>query len=152
MATPLSRRPEPGDEPAQAVLADAAAAEYPLPATRQGLAAQGAATLGLLTGLWVAVSPVFITLQHGGANATFANFIAGLAVAAVAVVALASRRGFGAMQFASLVLGAWVLISSFILDAKFPIATPMFWSNTWSGAIVALLALAGLTAVGRATR
>ena len=152
MATPLSRRPEPGDEPAQAVLADTAAAEYPLPATRQGLAAQGAATLGLLTGLWVAVSPVFITLQHGGANATFANFIAGLAVAAAGTVALASQRGFGAMQFASLVLGVWVLISSFILDAKFPIATPMFWSNTWSGVILALLALAGLAAVRRATR
>ena len=152
MATPFSRRPEPGDEPAQAVLVGPAEAEYQLPTTRQGLAAQGAATLGLLTGLWVAVSPLFIMLQHGGANATFANLIAGLAVAAVAVVALASRRGFGAMQFASLVLGVWVLISSFILDAKFPIATPMFWSNTWSGAIVALLALAGLAAVRRATR
>ena len=152
MATPLSRHPEPSDEPARAVIASPAAAEYQLPATKQGLAAQAAATLGLLTGLWVAVSPLFITLQHGGANATFANLIAGLAVAAVAVVALASQRGFGAMQFASLVLGVWVLISSFILDAKFPIATPMFWSNTWSGVIAALAGLAGLAAVSRATR
>ena len=152
MATPLSRRPEPDDEPAQPVLVGPVSAEYPLPATRQGLAAQGAATLGLLTGLWVAVSPLFIMLQHGGANATFANLIAGLAVAAVAVVALASRRGFGAMQFASLVLGIWVLISSFILDAKFPIATPMFWSNTWSGAVLMILALAGLATLRRAAR
>jgi hypothetical protein len=152
MATPLSRRIEPGDEPSQAVLAGPAATEYQLPTTRLGIAAQGAATLGLLTGLWVAVSPLFILLQHGGANATFANLIAGLAVAAAGAVALASRRGFGAMQFASLVLGVWVLISTFILDAKFPIATPMFWSNTWSGVILALLALAGLAAVGRATR
>jgi hypothetical protein len=50
------------------------------------------------------------------------------------------------------VLGVWVLISSFILDAKFPIAAPMFWSNTFSGAVLALLALAGLAAVGRVTR
>ena len=152
MATPLSRRPEPDDGSPQAVPTGPAAAEYLLPATRRDIAAQAAATFGLLTGLWVAVSPLFIMLQHGGNNATFANLIAGLAVAAVAVVALASRHGFGAMQFASLVLGGWVLISSFILDAKFPIAAPMFWSNTFSGAVLALLALAGLAAVGRVTR
>jgi hypothetical protein len=35
-------------------------------------------------------------LQHGGANATFANLIAGLALAAAGAVALASQRGFGA--------------------------------------------------------
>ena len=152
MATPLSRRPEPDDEPAQPVLVGPVSAEYPLPATRQGLAAQGAATLGLLTGLWVAVSPLFIMLQHGGNNATFANLIAGLVTAAVGAVALVSRRGFGALQFGSLVLGVWVIISSFILDAKFPIAAPMFWSNTFSGAVLVLLALAGLAAVGRVTR
>jgi hypothetical protein len=28
----------------------------------------------------------------------------------------------------------------------------MFWSNTFSGAVLALLALAGLAAVGRVTR
>jgi len=39
-----------------------------------------------------------------------------------------------------------VLISSFILDAKFAIATPMYWSNTFSGAVLVVLALAGLAA------
>ena len=152
MATPLSRRPEPDDGSPQAVPAGPAAAEYVLPATRRDIAAQAAATFGLLTGLWVAVSPLFIMLQHGGNNATFANLIAGLVTAAVGAVALVSRRGFGALQFGSLVLGVWVIISSFILDAKFPIAAPMFWSNTFSGAVLVLLALAGLAAVGRVTR
>jgi hypothetical protein len=152
MATPLSRRPEPDDGSPQAVPAGSAAAEYPLPAIRSGIAAQAAATFGLLTGLWVAVSPLFIMLQHGGNNATFADLIAGLVTAAVGAVALVSQRGFGSLQFASLVLGVWVLISSFILDAKFTIATPMFWSNTFSGVVLVLLALAGLATVRQATR
>ena len=73
MATPLSRRPEPGDESSQAVPVRSAAGEFLLPATRLGVAAQAVATLGILTGLWVALSPLFITLQHGGSNANIAN-------------------------------------------------------------------------------
>ena len=152
MATPISRRPEPGDEPSPAVAVGSAADEYLLPATRRGMAAQTAATLGILTWRWVAVSPFFIMLQHGGSNANIADLIAGLAVAAFGGLALASRRGYGALQFGSLVLGVWVLISSFILDAKFTIATPMFWSNTFAGAVLVLLGLAGLATAGRAAR
>ena len=152
MATPLSRRPEPDDGSPQAVPTGPAAAEYLLPATRRDIAAQAAATFGLLTGLWVAVSPLFVLLQHGGNNATFANLIAGLVTAAVGAVALVSRRGFGALQFGSLVLGVWVLISSFILDAKFSIAAPMYWSNTWSGVVLVILALAGLATLRPAVR
>ena len=47
-----------------------AATEYPLPSTTRGVAAQMTATLSLLTGLWVALSPVFLTLQHGGPTPT----------------------------------------------------------------------------------
>jgi hypothetical protein len=152
MATPLSRRPQPGDESPQAVLAGPAAGEYLLPATVRGVAAQGAASLGILTGLWVALSPFFLVLQHGGGNANIADLIAGLAVAGSGVVAVASRDGFGSLQFGSLVLGVWVILSSFILDAKFTIATPMFWSNTLAGAVLVILAAAGLGTLRRATR
>ena len=152
MATPISRRPEPGDEPSQAVSVGSAAGEYLLPATRRGVAAQAAVTLGILTGLWVALSPLFITLQNGGSNANVADLIAGLAVAAFGAVALASRRGFGGLEFGSLVLGVWVIISSFILDAKFSVAAPMYWSNTWSGVVLVILALGGLATLRRAAR
>jgi len=152
MATPLSRRPEPGDESPQAVPAGSAAGEYLLPAPLRGVAVQGAASLGILTGLWVALSPFFLVLQHGGGNANIANLIAGLAVAGSGVVAVASRHGFGSLQFGSLVLGVWVIISSFILDAKFTIATPMFWSNTIAGAVLVILAAASLATLRRATR
>ena len=148
MATPLSRRPEGGDEFVEAVAVGPVAGQYALPA---GQAAQAAGALGILTGLWVALSPFFLVLQHGGSNATIADLIAGLAVAGAGVVAVASARGFGSLQFGSLLLGVWVIISSFILDAKFTIATPMFWSNTFAGAVLVVLAAAGLAAARRAT-
>ena len=152
MASPLTRRPESGGRPPMAMSASSAAAEYFLPATGRGITAQAAAALGILTGLWVAISPLFITLQHGGTNAATANLIAGVTVAGVGAFALASPRGFPGLQFASVVLGIWVLISSFILDAKFTIATPMYWSNSFSGAALVVVALAGLATVCRATR
>jgi len=150
MATPLSRRPEPGDEFAEAVEVEVgpSAGHYALPA---GLVAQAAASLGILTGLWVALSPFFLVLQHGGNNATIADLIAGLAVAGFGAVALASQRGFGGLQAGALALGVWVIISSFILDAKFAIATPMFWSNTFAGAVLIILAATGLASERRAT-
>ena len=153
MATPFSRRPQPVDEPPRTVAIVRDEGDYQLPATRRGVAAQAAAALGILTGVWVALSPLFIVLQHGrGLNAAAADVIAGLVAIGFGVFALVSRRGYPGLQFASAVLGVWVLISSFILDAKFSIAAPMFWSNTFSGAVLALLALAGLATVRRATR
>ena len=150
MATPLARHPESGGESHMA--AQAGAAKYLLPTARRDIAAQAAAAVGLLTGLWVAISPLFITLQHGGANANVADVITGLAVAGVGVLALISPRGLAGLQFTSLVLGIWVLISSFILDARVAIAAPMYWSNTFSGAVLVLLALAGLATVRQAAR
>ena len=159
MVTRFSRRPGPGDESSQAVQtvqvvpAGPDEGEYLLPATRRAVAAQAAAALGLLTGLWVAVSPLFLMLQHdGGINAAGADVISGLVVAGIGTFALVSRRGFPGLQFTSLVLGVWVLISSFILDAKFPIAAPMYWSNTWSGLVLMALALCGLATLRPATR
>jgi hypothetical protein len=55
----LARRPETSGGFPQAV---PAAAEYPLPATGRGTAAQAGAALGMLIGPWVALSPCFILL------------------------------------------------------------------------------------------
>ena len=152
MATPLSRLPEPGDGSPQAAVTISAVTEYLLPATMRGVAVQAAAALGVLTGLWVALSPSFLTLQHGGGNAAVANLIAGLAVAAIGAAALAGPRGFAGLLGAAVLLGAWVVISPFILDAKFSIATPMYWSNIFSGGYLVVLAITGLASVRRATR
>src|SRR5260370_5928344 len=152
MATPLSRLPEPGDGPAQAAVSISAVTECLLPATMRGIATQAMAALSVLTGLWIALSPSFLTLQHGGGNAAVANLIAGLAAAAVAAASLAGPRGYAGLQFASVLLGVSVIISPFILDAQFSIATPMYWSHIVSGGSLMLLSLAGLATVRRATR
>src|SRR5262249_45774918 len=70
MNTPLIHRPDGNGASAEAVPAAAGPADgYPLPATWRGIGAQAAAALGMLTGLWVAISPWFITLQYAGGNA-----------------------------------------------------------------------------------
>ena len=96
MNTPLIRRPDSNGASAEAVpavpavpAAAGASDGYLLPATWRGIGAQAAAALGMLTGLWVAISPWFITLQYAGGNATAVNLISGLAVAAVGAFALA---------------------------------------------------------------
>jgi len=71
-------RPEPGDGSPQAAVSISAVTEYLLPATVRGVAVQAAVTVGVLTRLWIALSPAFITLQHGGGgNAAVANLIGG---------------------------------------------------------------------------
>ena len=148
MSTPLIRRPESNGASAQAVPAVASGpADYALPVTVQGLGAQVSVALAMLTGLWVAISPWFITLQYTGSNATTVNLISGLAVAAVGVFALASPRGFAGLQLGSALLGVWLIIAGPVLSQKFPIADPMFWSNSVAGAVLIVLAAAGLGAV-----
>jgi hypothetical protein len=148
MSTPLIRRQESNGASVQAVPALASGpADYALPATVQGLGAQVSAVLAMLTGLWVAISPWFITLQYTGSNATTVNLISGLAVAAVGVFALASPRGFSGLQIGSALLGVWLIVAGPVLSQKNPIADSMFWSNSVAGGILIALAAAGLAAV-----
>jgi hypothetical protein len=148
MSTPLIRRPEPDGAFAQTAQAGAVgSAEYALPATLSGISAQVFGMLGLLTGVWVALSPWFLTLQYTGNNATTVNLVSGLAVVGVGAFALASPRGFPGLQLASLLLGVWLIVAGPILNQKHPIANPMYWSNSWAGAVLIVLAAAGLAAV-----
>jgi hypothetical protein len=142
MSTPLIGRPESHDASVEIVSVD-----YVLPATAGGFGAQMSAVLGLLTGVWVAVSPWFLTLQQGGTNANTVNLISGLAVAGVSAFALANPRGFASLQLGSALLGVWLVIAGPILSEKFTIADPMFWSNSVAGAVLVVLAAAGLAAV-----
>jgi len=142
MSTPLIGRPESHDTSVEIV-----SVEYALPATAGGVGAQVSGVLGLLTGVWVAVSPWFLTLQQGGTNANTVNLISGLAVAGVGAFALANPRGFASLQLGSALLGAWLIIAGPILSAKYTIADPMFWSNSVAGGLLIVLAAAGLAAV-----
>jgi hypothetical protein len=107
--------------------------------------AQLAAMAGLLTGLWVAISPWFLALQAPRAgNATANDLIIGLAVAALGLLTITGARRVESLQGASLLAGVWLIISPFILDAKVSITAAMYWSNIWSGAIITVAALAVL--------
>ena len=140
MSTPLIRRPESNGA---IQTASPRLTEYVLPATGRGMSAQLSAVFGLLIGVWVALSPWFITLQNGGTNANTVNLISGLAVAGVSVSALASPRAFASLQAGGALLGVWLIIAGPILSQKHSIADPMFWSNSWAGgALIALAAIA----------
>lgn len=151
MNTPLTHRPDVNGASAQAVSADPSATGapdgYSLPTTWGGIGAQAAAALGMLAGLWVAISPWCITLQYAGGNATAVNLISGLGVAAVGAFALAGPRGFAGLQAGSALLGVWLIIAGPILNHKHPIADSMYWSNSWAGGVLIALAAASLAAV-----
>jgi hypothetical protein len=124
--------------------------EYVTPPTGRSGFAQMTAVLATLAGLWVAISPWFVTLQAGGGrNATVNDLIVGLAVAALGLFAVSGVRGFLGLETGSLLLGIWLIISPFILDAKYAIQAPMYWSNIWSGGVIAVLALASLAGMRR---
>lgn len=148
MSTPLIRRPESDGASTQPASVGAISpAEYALPATLGGIGAQIAATLGLATGVWVALSPWFITLQYTGNNAMIVNLISGLAVAGVGAFALASPRGYPGLQAANALLGVWLIIAGPILNQKHPIADPMYWSNSFAGGLLVALAVVGFAAI-----
>lgn len=58
----------------------------------------------------------------------------------------------GALGPRGLPIGVWVIISSFIFNAKFSMAAPMYWSSSWPGGLLVVLALGALAAAGRAAR
>jgi len=148
MSTPLIHRPESNGASTPAVTAAAPGlTEYAFPVTSRDIGAQASAVLGLLTGVWVALSPWFLTLQNTGTNANTVNLISGLAVAGVGALALLSPRGFAGLQVGSALLGVWLIIAGPILSQKFSIADPMFWSNSVAGGVLIAVAALGLTAV-----
>jgi hypothetical protein len=125
--------------------------EYQAPATRRGLAAQTIAMLTVLAGVWVAISPWFLVLQAPTAgNAAAADLIVGLAAAALGLFAICGARGFMGLQAANSLLGIWLILTPFILAAKFNIAAPMYWSNIWAGGVITVLSLASLATLRRA--
>src|SRR5260370_14305425 len=68
--------------------------DYLAPASSRSMLAQVTGTVGILAGLWVAISPWFLVLQHGGNNAAASNLILGLAVVALGLFALSRSPGF----------------------------------------------------------
>jgi len=108
--------------------------------------AQVTAVLGVLAGVWIAISPWFLTLGRRG---TAEDLIVGLVVAALGAFGIAGARGFLGLQAGNLLLGIWLIISPFILASTFAVSTPMYWSNGFGGFAVILTALAALAGMRR---
>ena len=125
--------------------------DYLAPTSPRSMLAQVTGTVGILTGLWVAISPWFLVLQHGGNNAAVTNLIVGLAVVALGLFAVSGSRGFSGLEVGTLIAGSWLILSPYILDEKFAIATPMYWSNVLAGALIAVVGLAALGETRRLT-
>lgn len=123
--------------------------DYLAPASPRSVLAQVTGVLGMLTGLWVAISPWFLVLQHGGNNAVVSNLIVGLAVVGLGLFAVSGSRGFLGLEVGSLIAGIWLIISPFILNAHYTITASMFWSNIFAGAVAVVLGLAALGETGR---
>lgn len=140
MATSVSNHMA-GQGTATRVVSDTYQREYTAPPSGRSGMAQIAAVLSVLAGVWVAISPWFLTLARRG---TANDLIVGLAVAALGAFAIAGARGFLGLQVGSLLLGIWLIISPFILAAKFAVSAPMYWSNGFGGFAVILFALAAL--------
>lgn len=119
----------------------AATREYTTPPSGRSVMAQVSAVLGVLAGLWVAISPWFLTLGH---RETANDLIIGLAVAALGAFSIAGLRGFLGLQAGSLLLGVWLIISPFILASAFPVSAPMYWSNGFGGFAIIVFTLAAL--------
>jgi hypothetical protein len=123
--------------------------DYLAPASSRSMLAQVTGSVGILAGLWVAISPWFLTLQNGGNNAEVTNLIVGLAVVGLGLFAVSGSRGFSGLETGTLLAGLWLILSPFILDEKFAIARPMYWSNILAGGLIAVVGLAALAETRR---
>lgn len=123
------------------------APEHPVTAMPRMTAVQVAAALVTVTGLWVAISSWFLTLQTPMAgNARADDLIIGLTAAATGMLAASWLRGLTSLPAVSVLAGIWLIVSPFILDAKFSITASMYWSNIWAGAVIIVASLALLGA------
>jgi hypothetical protein len=67
--------------------------------------------------------------NHTRGNAADGNLIIGPAVAGLCLLTIAGTRSPGSLMTATLPGGARLIISPFILDAKFPVTASVYWSN-----------------------
>ncbi len=73
----------------------------------------------------------------------------GLAVVGLGLFAVSGSRGFSGLETGTLLAGLWLILSPFMLDEKFAIARPMYWSNILAGGLIAVVGLAALAETRR---
>jgi hypothetical protein len=100
----------------------------------ENLPAQWQDTANLILGLWLAISPWFLT--YAGPGAAWNARLAGLAIAALAVWALVDYESW--KEWVNVILAAWLIVSPWFLDSNWG---PAFYNQLGVGILVGVLAL-----------
>jgi hypothetical protein len=112
-------------------------------------AAQATEGLGLLTGLYLAISP-WVVGFHTSPTLTVSNLITGIALAILALgFGSAYERTYG-MGWVAAAIGVWTIISPWAVSGA-PSTADVVVSNIITGAVAVLLGLA-TTAMGAMER
>lgn len=98
--------------------------------------------LSLLGGLWIAISPWVINFAIGSPRLTINDLVIGLAAAFIAMGSMTALRGVTGSGLANIVLGAWIIVTAFVLLAP-PATAGFFISQIVGGAVILVFAAAG---------
>lgn len=98
--------------------------------------------LSLLGGLSVAIAPWVLNFAETSPRLTTTNLIVGLAAAFVAMGSMTALRGVTGSELANVVLGAWVVVTAFVLFPA-PTTAGFMISQIVGGAAIAVFAVAG---------
>lgn len=108
--------------------------------TTQAKAVEG---LALIAGLYVAISPWVVDFHTGNASLTASNLIIGLAAAVLALdLGSAYSRAHG-MSWVLPVLGAWVIVSLWVIQST-SLNLGVMLSNIIAGGCIVLLGIASM--------
>ena len=105
--------------------------------------AAGTALASAAFGIWLIFSPE--ALGYGPDDAAWNPVVCGVLIVVFSIGRVLSPRNYSVLTLITFVIGAWLAISAFILDA--PPAGQ--WNQAGFGAIVALLSLIGLAGAQR---
>ena len=97
--------------------------------------------LVLLAGLWLAISPWVIHFNTTAPDVALSNLILGIAVAVVALGLTLMPPAHGALSWATAAIGAWVVISQWVIQQSSSTAG-IVWNNVITGGVTALLGVA----------
>ena len=105
--------------------------------------AVGTALVTAAVGIWLIFSPE--ALGYAPEDASWNPIVCGVLIVVFSIARATGRWSPGALGLITFVIGVWLAISAFILDA--PLAGQ--WNQASFGSIVALLSLIGLAGIQR---
>ena len=108
--------------------------------------------LAVLTGLYAAISPWVIHFQSTNSVMAVNNLIIGLAIAGLGIAMAARPLRLMQLGWVLSVLGAWLVVSPWIVSIAHHAPRALIWNNAFTGGVAVVLGLAamGVIATGRA--